>query len=738
MFPTKGRDANEIRAEQVAARHALEESEARLRRTQEIAHLGSWELDLAGNHLSWSDETFRIFGLSPQEFGATYEAFLEAVHPDDRAAVDAAYTSSLRDNRDTYEIEHRIVRRSTGEVRFVEERCEHVRDAAGKIVRSSGIVHDITARKDAEARLRESEARLNAVVENAVDGIATIDEAGIVQSLNGAAIAMFGYAPDQVIGRNVSMLMPEPDRSAHDVYLRNYLETGEAKIIGIGREVAGRRKDGSTFPLDLSISTISVGGQRLFVGLMRDITARKWAEDRLRESEERYRGIFEHAGTGIAITDREGRFQSCNPAYAAMLGYSEGELHDLVMAELMHPEDRDAKLAEIGRLVGAEIPSFEILNRYVRKDGAPIWVHNHVSVLRDDSGRPANLIALATDVTERKRHEEQVILLMREVNHRANNMLAVIQAIARQTAATRPDDFLERFDQRVHALAVSQDLLVKSEWRAVSLAELVRAQLRHFADLDDTCVSIAGPPLEITAAASQTLGMALHELATNAAKYGALSDTAGRVEICWDVHADLSGALRFTMSWTERGGPPVRKPSRRGFGSNVIEKMVKASLGCHLQLEYPATGLLWRIDCPADHVLVDAQRAFRGAEPVQRPASGRRRVLVVEDEPLIAMEFAEVLEDAGFEIVGPASSAGEALALLEQSGCDAAVLDVNLGGETSESVARALVETGASFVVVSGYVREQLPPVLRDAPLIGKPLRPEALVAEVTRCLRTA
>jgi PAS domain S-box-containing protein len=136
---------------------ALRESDQRLRRAQEIAHLGSWELDLLDNRLSWSDEVYRIFGLQPREFGATYAAFLEAVHPEDRAAVDAAYSGSLRDNRDAYDIEHRVIRKATGEIRFVHERCQHVRDEAGRIVRSLGMVHDVTERKRAEERLRHAQ-----------------------------------------------------------------------------------------------------------------------------------------------------------------------------------------------------------------------------------------------------------------------------------------------------------------------------------------------------------------------------------------------------------------------------------------------------------------------------------------------------------------------------------------------------------------------------------------------------
>jgi len=136
------------------AEAALRESEEGLKRAQAISHLGNWELNVPDNRLRWSDEVYRIFGLKPQEFNATYEAFLEAVHPDDRAAVDEAYSGSIRDGKNTYEIEHRVVRKGSGEIRYVHEKCEHFRDEEGKIIRSVGMVQDITERKKAEENLR--------------------------------------------------------------------------------------------------------------------------------------------------------------------------------------------------------------------------------------------------------------------------------------------------------------------------------------------------------------------------------------------------------------------------------------------------------------------------------------------------------------------------------------------------------------------------------------------------------
>jgi PAS domain S-box-containing protein len=348
--------------------------------------------------------------------------------------------------------------------------------------------------------------------------------------------------------------------------------------------------------------------------LSAEVALRAQAQERLRQSEERFRGIFEYADTGIGITDMEGRLQSGNPAYCSMLGYAKEELRGLTVQDLMHPKDLEPCMIKFRRLVAQEIPSFETLNRYVTKDGKPIWVERHVSLLRDDIGRPVNALTLVTNVTERKRQEDHIRLLMREVNHRSKNMLSLVQAISRQTGAASLDDFLVRFEDRIQALASSQDLMVKNEWRGTNLDDLVRSQLAHFKDLIGTRIELQGPRLFISASAVQPIGMALHELATNAGKYGALADSDSRVEIEWNVEEVDAGAQRFVMSWRERGVHSIAAPSNRGFGSTVICEMAELSLGAIVDLDFPATGLIWRLRCPAGKVLNEAEESERPAD----------------------------------------------------------------------------------------------------------------------------
>jgi PAS domain S-box-containing protein len=212
------------------------------------------------------------------------------------------------------------------------------------------------------------------------------------------------------------------------------------------------------------------------------------------------------------------------------------------------------------------------------------------------------VLAVVRDMTERRAAEEQRRLLMREFGHRAKNILSVVQAIAHQTEASSCQEFIAKFDERIQSLSTSHNLMVTSEWRDVPLAELVRTQLAHFGTLLDSRIIVRGPDLRITAAAAQAIGMAIHELATNAAKYGALSTDRGHVEIVWGLEANGGGEHRFMMEWSESGGPIVVPPTRRGFGWSVLCELVKMSLVADVSLEYAPAGAVWRLRCPADRV----------------------------------------------------------------------------------------------------------------------------------------
>jgi two-component sensor histidine kinase len=212
---------------------------------------------------------------------------------------------------------------------------------------------------------------------------------------------------------------------------------------------------------------------------------------------------------------------------------------------------------------------------------------------------------------------------MREINHRAKNMLSVVDAIAHQTVANSPEDFVERFSERIQALSANQDLLVRNEWNGVEIKDLVRAQLAHFGDLIGSRIAVHGPKLRLNPASAQAIGLALHELATNAGKYGSLSTDAGRVDVCWETDGDA-----LTMTWTEREGPQVSAPRRRGFGTIVMETMAERSVDGKVALDYALSGLTWHLTCPAANALEPREREQNSAEGEIGLISSERTQLV--------------------------------------------------------------------------------------------------------------
>ena len=470
-----------------------------------------------------------------------------------------------------------------------------------------------------------------------------------------------------------------------------------------------------------------------------DITERKAAEDRLRAAHDTFRDLVERSPFGIYTVDADFRLHQV----------SQGA--QKVFENVRPLIGRD--FAEVLRIIWPEPFASEAIGlfRHTLETGEPYHAPGTVETRADIQVREAydwkierltlpdgrdGVVCHFYDLSERQRFEEQIKLLMREVNHRAKNMLSLVLSIARQTAASSPEDFVERFTQRIQGLSAGQDVLVQSGWRHVPIGALVRSQLSHFQDLIGTRIHLDGPEIEVTAAAAQTLGLALHELATNAAKYGALSVPGGEVHLRWKI-APQQGQPQFLLEWQESGGPDVTEPQRRGFGSTMTGHLVRSSLNGEVETRYAAAGLVWRLACPADGVIEDPV-------PARRPLSDEtgyvdtrpdNTVLVVDDEPLIALDIAEGLDRAGYKVLGPANSVAQARTLLSQSRCAAAVLDVNLGQETSVPLAKELRRLGIPFIAVSGYSATQLPDEFEGVPLIGKPMNFNILFDQLGKVL---
>jgi PAS domain S-box-containing protein len=322
--------------------------------------------------------------------------------------------------------------------------------------------------------------------------------------------------------------------------------------------------------------------------------------EELRESEERRVAALRTGNIGVYDVDLPTGKVKWDRGTYRLWGVPEGtEVTYGTFLSGIHPADLEGVKTAIQEATDpAGSHRLECEYRVVnRADGSVRWVLAD-GVAAFDGGTPVRLIGVVQDITERKRSQERIHLLMREVNHRSKNMLSIVQSIAHQTIASSPADFLERFIDRVKALAASQDLLIENGWKGVALPRLIRSQLALFENLIGARIELSGPAVVISANAAQTLGMVLHELATNASKYGALSNQRGRIKIEWM----LKGAS-FQMSWNESGGPAVRSPKKRGFGSVIITATPQSSLDATVRLDFAKTGLVWQLECPAHEVI---------------------------------------------------------------------------------------------------------------------------------------
>jgi PAS domain S-box-containing protein len=341
----------------------------------------------------------------------------------------------------------------------------------------------------------------------------------------------------------------------------------------------------------------------LMTELRKSAARRQRSEDLLRDSEQRLQLALNAAQLGSWQYDPLLRVISGDPRFREIFDFAGDEVAvDELMKKRVHPEDADRVRADFDATLDPADPRpLAVEYRVQREDGRIRWLETHGLAYFEGAGRgrrAVRVVGTVDDITERRENAEKAHLLTREINHRAKNMLSVVDAISHQIAARNPEDFAQRFSERIQALSINQDLLIRNEWKGVEIEDLVRAQLAHFADVIGSRITVQGPKLLLRGASAQAIGLAIHELSTNAGKYGALSTEAGRVDIRWECDGDT-----LTMSWTERDGPPVSAPERRGFGTIVMKVMAERSLSGTVQLDYARSGLIWHLTCPATHVL---------------------------------------------------------------------------------------------------------------------------------------
>jgi two-component sensor histidine kinase/CheY-like chemotaxis protein len=329
---------------------------------------------------------------------------------------------------------------------------------------------------------------------------------------------------------------------------------------------------------------------------------------------------------------------------------------------------------------------------------------------------------------------DQQAILAREVDHRAKNALTVVQSIVRLTRAPTVEKYVTAIEGRIDALARSHILLSVTHWKGADLREIVEKELAPFTTGEGSRLVIEGPSTLLQPAVTQSLTLIIHELATNAAKYGSLSTAAGRLRVKFELNP---GAL--VIDWIEQGGPGIMAPKTTGFGSKLISISMRHLQG-DAEFDWADGGLKCRLTLPlGDEVEKSDASAADGMETGKAaPSIGKLTALLVEDEPLVAMMMADVLSDFDFTVLGPFASVDKAIAAVDEASLHFALLDINLRGEMVYPVAARLRELGVPFIFMTGYAPEGVSKEFNDAPILKKPVDQGQLYRAIQRVTEIA
>jgi PAS domain S-box-containing protein len=598
----------------VRAEQALRASEERYQLALEAASgVGTWDWDIVADRVYTDARYAHFHALDPGRaaVGVPFAEISAAVHPDDHARMEASGRTALKTTGDFLE-EYRLIQ-ADGSVKWVQARGRVERDAKGWAVRHRGVMVDITERKRIEAALEATEADLRIAVEaaglgrwdhNPVSGERYWDPRcreiyGLPEHLTEDPLDVLKRVihPDDlpgVLGAVQTAMDPASDHTLNREY-RVY-----------------RDSDGA-------LRWIETFGQAFFrdnvcvriVGVVSDVTERKEAaaDQMLREATMAL--ALDAGNVGTWDFDAVTKVLRWSERGYDMFGIAPGAevgLDDFYAA--MHPEDREAtRRALVAAMDPQARADIDVEYRTVgRDDGLERWISAKGRGFFDEAGRPTRIVGATVDITERKRAELHLRLLVNELNHRVKNSLATIQAIAAQTfhAARSLPQAQEAFSARIVALAEAHDLLTRENWEGADLSDLLaRLETLHggLGHEGKGRFVFTGPPVRLSPRMALSLSMALHELATNAVKYGALSTLGGQVAIAWSVTpppkpatAKGGGHPRFVLTWTEIGGPPVSAPTRRGFGSRLIERGLASELSGEAHIDFEPGGVVCRIE----------------------------------------------------------------------------------------------------------------------------------------------
>ncbi len=679
------------------AEQALRASETRLAEAQRIARLGDWEQDLATGERRWSDGAYRIFGASREQFDATEEAFFRFVHPEDRALVQGAVRETLESGR-PYSVDHRIIR-PDGEECVVHEQAEVVVDAAGKAVRLVGTIQDITEQKQAEQALRRSENRLRAIFEAEPECVNLVACDGTLLEMNPAGLAMIeADSLDQVRGLPLYPIIAAEHREAFRSFTARICRGShgamEFEIVGI----KGTRRWLETFAVPLQDDS---GGPPLLLGVTRDVTERKRSERALRESEQRFRELFENANDIIYTHDMEGNFTSLNKAGETITGYSREEMLRMNVGQIVAPGSRALARAIIAaKLAGAPPTTDEM--EIAARDGRCLALEVSARLVYQD-GIPTGVQGIARDVTDRKSLEQQlrqaqkmeaIGRLAGGVAHDFNNLLTVIKGYsalliedpALTAAQSRAIEQIEKSADR--AASLTSQLLAFSRRQVLmptvlDLNDVVAGMdklLRRLIGEDVRLVTLPCPGLGQVKADRGQIEQVIMNLAVNARDAmlhgGKLMLETENVEIDENYgrqHASVQPGRYVMLAVSDNGcGMDAATQSRifepffttkgvgqgTGLGLSTVYGIVKQSGGHVWLYSEPGQGATFKIYLPR----VDAPVESAVEKPRDAAPRGAETILLVEDDDDVRSLVRGILEARGYSVI-EAARAAEALDL---------------------------------------------------------------------------